>query len=409
MDIMNNIFVYFFYALNIFVLFYALYYVFTGIFAFFKKNNIERTQPKNKFAIVIPARNEEKVIGALLDSLKSLNYPKDLYDIFVIPNNCTDKTEEICIEKEVNIIYCNNDFSSKGDVLKYAFFELVDEGYDAFCVFDADNISHKDFLLRMNDAIEAGAQVGQGFRDSKNPDDTWISSCYSLFYLIQNYFFNISRNNLNLSASINGTGFMITKKVLKEIGFNTVTMTEDIEFSAICALNEIKIRFIKEAITYDEQPLDFKSSWKQRKRWSVGTLQCLALYSHKLIKTGLKKKIPQCIDMAIFYMAPIFQIMSFLSIFLLSIYIKYSDTYIIKAMYNSQYVSIMAGYIISIFIALFVILILRKPIKRYIKGIFTLSLFMLTWIPINIICIFKKDNKWEKIEHTRNVDASSLV
>lgn len=202
---------------------------------------------------------------------------------------------------------------------------------------------------------------------------------------------------------------MVTKKVLEEIGFNTVTMTEDIEFSAICALNNIQISFVRDAITYDEQPLDFKSSWKQRKRWSVGTLQCLKLYCLKLLKTGIKEKIPQCIDMAFFYVAPLFQLASFLLLIMLAIYIRFDDTYILRIMYDNQYISIILGYVVSIFIALLVILILKKGLKKYVKGIFTLSIFMLTWIPINIICLFKKDFKWEKIEHTRNVDTSELV
>lgn len=42
-------------------------------------------------------------------------------------------------------------------------------------------------------------------------------------------------------------------------------------------------------------------SWKQRKRWSMGTIQCLNIYFTKLIKTGVRKKIPQCMDMALFH------------------------------------------------------------------------------------------------------------
>ena len=263
-----------YYLIEFFCLSYTLYYIITGIVVFFKKNiKFNESKPKTKFAVLIPARNESMVISNLIDSLKRQSYPKELFDIFVVPNNCTDDTKDVSLKRGAKIIEIKEDIKTKGDALKHTFKVLSDEylEYDAYCVFDADNIVHPNFLQKMNDAYVSGVKVAQGYRDSKNPSDTWISSCYSLFYLIQNYFFNQARSIMSLSSSINGTGFMVASSVIKEYGFDTFTMTEDIEFAAKCALNNIKIGFVKEAITYDEQPLKFLVSCKQRKRWSVGT------------------------------------------------------------------------------------------------------------------------------------------
>ena len=414
MEIIKIVFKTIFYIMDIFIIFYALYYIITGLFAFYNKNGkIRKYKAKTKFAILIAARNEEKVIGNLLDSLNKQNYPKELYDIFVIPNNCTDKTREIAVNKGATIIDCQVPVSSKGDALKFSFKFMLQNypEYEAYCIFDADNIVHPNFLKRMNDAKLAGYKVAQGYRDSKNPSDTWISSCYSLYYLVQNYFFNQARMNMGWSSSINGTGFMISKEVITEYGFNTITLTEDIEFAAQCALNNTKIAFVKDAITYDEQPLSFSQSWKQRKRWSIGTFQCLFKYSGKLLKEGVKRKIPQSIDMSLFFLAPIMQVLTFIMILLFVVYnilgIHISD--FISILYDIKVYSLIIGYLITVFVTLFVVLVEKKKIKNTFKGILTLSIFMLTWIPINIVCLVKREQVWEPIEHKRTIDIDTIV
>ena len=414
MEIVKEILKIVYYAIDIFIILYALYYIVTGIFVFVnKKNQIRKYKAKHKIAVVIAARNEEKVIVHLLDSLRKQNYPKDLYDVFVIPNNCTDHTEEVADSSGANIINCTIPVSSKGEVLKYTFDYLGREysHYDAYAIFDADNIVHPNFLSRMNDALCAGFKVAQGYRDSKNPSDTWISCCYSLFYWIQNYFFNQARMHMGWSSSINGTGFIIAKEVLDKHGFETVTLTEDIEFAAQCAIHGERIAFVKDAITYDEQPLTFSQSWKQRKRWSIGTLQCLTHYFHPLVKTGMKKKIPQCMDMALFFMAPVVQVLAFIVILMLMAYslfgIEVSD--IFKTLYDNKMFSLVLGYVTCVLISGFVVIMEKKKIRKTVKGILTLSIFMLSWIPINILCLVKRDFVWEPIEHHRAVDIESIT
>lgn len=413
MEIIREILKVIYYVINTFLIVYMLYYVVTGIFAFINKNIIRRYKAKHKFAVIIAARNEEKIIVNLLKSLKKQNYPKELFDIFVVPNNCTDNTKGISLANGAKIVDCKVPVASKGDVLKYTFEYLQknEAEYEAYCIFDADNIVHPNFLRRMNDALCSGYQVAQGYRDSKNPSDTWISSCYSLFYWVQNFFFNQARMNMGWSSSINGTGFMISKEVLEKYGFNTVTMTEDIEFAAQCAINGVPIAFVKDAVTYDEQPLTFIQSWKQRKRWSVGTIQCLFRYFNPLIKNGMKKGIPQCFDMALFFLAPIVQVVGCITIILLIVYnllnIEVSD--IMKVMYDNKVWSVMIGYLISVLIGLSVVLLEKKKVRKTFKGILTLAFFMLTWIPINVICMIKREQVWEPIEHNRNVDIDSII
>lgn len=264
-------------SLNIITILYLVYFLITSLFAVLKPKKISKSRPKTKIAVLIAARNEEKVIGQLLDSLNNQKYPKSLYDVYVLPNNCIDNTELEALKHGAKIITIDIPVKSKGEALKYAFHYLDKNKmcYDAYVIFDADNVVHKEFLKKVNDAYVSGIKVAQGYRDSKNPCDTWISGAFSIYHWMNNTFVNGSRNKVGLSSFVSGTGFMIASEVIKNHGYDVVTITEDTEFCILCALNGYKVEYLKDAVTYDEQALDFKTSVKQRKRWSYGTLQCL--------------------------------------------------------------------------------------------------------------------------------------
>lgn len=382
---------------------YILYYVLTGILAFTKRKQVRKYKEKNRFGVIIPARDEEKVIGNLLESLKEQNYPKDLFDIYVLPNNCTDNTKEIAIEKNANIIECYLNIKSKGEALAFAFDYLKERDYKAYIIFDADNVVHPNFIKEMNFTLNNGEEIAQGYRDSKNPSDTWISSSYSLHYMIQNTFVNKARRNIIQSCFLNGTGIMISKKVIEEKGYTSKTMTEDIELTIKSAINNEKIAFVENAITYDEQTTTLKDSWKQRKRWSIGTMQCLGIYWKDL----LKKRSFASIDSLIFLLAPILQVIGVIVFIVRAIasILSYNlYTYCINQAFTGAFM-----YIISIGLSILVIKMNNKKVRNYIKGIVMLPIFLLTWLPINMMALLNQKAEWEKIEHTRNIKIDNML
>ena len=390
-------------------LFYGLYYLITGFYGFFrpKKFRIKPYLPQKKFAVVIAARNEATVIGQLVTSIKACNYPEDLYDVYVAVNNTTDNTAEVAKKAGAKIIDVKEKVKSKGEVLRYVFKLLRShKDIDAYIVFDADNVMHPDFLSRMNDTLCSGYRVAEGFRDSKNITDNWISGSYSLFYYMQNFFFNKSRMTMNLSGSINGTGFMISKEKIDTEGFNTKTLTEDVEFTAQCSLKNEPIAFVEGAITYDEQPIDFKTSWKQRKRWSVGNLQCMKIYSKDLLKHFLLTGNEASFDLFMNFIAPIIQVICLVEFIVLILFRIYNVPLydIFSTMYSNGILFLAISYISGVIMSLFVIKYNQRKAKSVISAIVLFALFILTWIPINLVCLFKKDMVWEEIKHKRNVD-----
>lgn len=391
---------------------YMIYYLIIAIFAFKRKKLNINNNFKNKFAIVIPARNEELVIGNLIQSLNKQNYPKDKYDVFVLPNNCSDDTEKISQKMGAKIIDSKKKLiNSKGDALRTAFENLKDKDYNAYIIFDADNIVHPEFINNMNNYLCLGYRVAQGYRDSKNPSDTWISSSHSLHYIIQNFFMNKSRMNINKSCFINGTGFMISKEIINEYGYDSSTITEDIELTVKCGLNNEKIAFVENAITYDEQPTDFIVSWKQRKRWSAGILQCLKVYHKKLFQAYKKNGNIASFDMLLVFMAPVMQILSFILTIVLTLFrIFHIELYdIMSYLYASGVVFFLVLYLGNVLMNIYVTTYNKKKPEDIISGIFLFSFFILSWIPINIVCMVKKYNKWEEIRHTRKVKINELA
>ena len=364
------------------------------------------TNKKHKFMAIIPAHNEEKVVGNLIESLRQQNYPKELYDIYVIADNCTDSTAKVAKEAGA-IVYerFDPDHKTKGYALQWFLKQKIEENadYDAFFVFDADNIVDKNFIVNMNKKLCQGEDVVQGYRDIKNPTDNWITAGYALFYWTMHRLYHLARYNIGLSPLLNGTGFMVRFDVVKPNGWETETLTEDIEFSLKQIIKGKKLGWATDAIVYDEQPTGFKQSWSQRSRWTVGHMQCIKRYTVELFNSVRKHKTLMNFDGFLYIVGttPMLVITMFLLIVNCLMYAG-------NAMSNFDFFINILNYLIPTFIlpiaiALIVLILEKKPIRPMIKGLLCYPLFMGTWIVINIKCLFKRETSWQKIDHVRDI------
>lgn len=390
---------------SIISLIYGVYYGITSAFGLLRrrKPDYPLCPPKRRIAAVIAARNEEAVIGALVESLLAQKYPRELFDIYVIPNNCTDGTEKAARCAGAKIIPCTGPVHSKGDALRCAFAYLtaLENRYDAYCIFDADNLVDEMFFQAVNDAREAGVRVAQGYRDSKNPYDNWISGSMSVFYWFMSRFYNSSRASLGMSAALNGTGFMVADDVIEEMGWETVTLTEDLEFTALCALRDIKIGWMPRARIYDEQPNTFRDSVKQRRRWSAGSLQCLKRYGASLFQKGSLNSI----DMGLLFGGMLLNfvgVLSFICTAWMMIRQMITSPEIIPALLIAALAGILGSSLLMSAACLMMHIMERKLTLRSIPAILLFGFFMLTWMPINIACFFTRPPRWDTIRHTRD-------
>ena len=371
-----------------------------------------KVNKEHRFMAIIPAHNEEAVVGNLVESLKKQNYNKELYDIYVIADNCTDNTAKVAKEAGA-IVYerYHATKKTKGHALDWFLQQKIDENapYDAFFVFDADNIVHPDFIKNMNKKLCQGEEVVQGYRDIKNPSDNWISAGYALFYWTMHRFYHLARYNLGLSPLLNGTGFMVKFDVIKpEGGLKTVTLTEDIEFSLKRIIKGKRLGWSTDAIVYDEQPTGFKQSWSQRSRWTVGHIQCIKEYTKPLAEAAINNKTMMNFDGFLYIIGsiPMFVVTLVLLLTNFLMYAAQGMTEIELVMNILRF--IVPTFFLPIGTALIVMLLDRRPIKPMIKGLACYPLFMGSWLLINFKCLFKRETTWEKIEHVRNIKISDV-
>ncbi len=365
---------------------------------------------KHKFMAIIPAHNEEDVIVNLIESLKKQDYPKELIDIYVIADNCTDKTAEIA-KNAGAIVYERFDekHKTKGYAMQWFLKQKIEEDadYDAFCVFDSDNIVMPDFISVMNKKLCQGEEVVQGYRDIKNPTDSWVSAGYAIFYWTMNRFYHLARYNLGLSPLINGTGFMVKFDLIKPNGWQTKTLTEDIEFSLQNIAAGKKLGWAIDAKVYDEQPVDFKQSWSQRSRWTVGHLQCIKYYAKDLANGVAKNRSLMNFDGFLYILGiPMMMITVLLLGINLLVYLANGMT--LMELFENFGRYIVSTFIMPILTAIFIMILDKRKIKPMIKGLVFYPLFMGSWILINFKCLVKRDITWEKIKHVRNVSITDV-
>lgn len=368
---------------------------------------------KHKFMAIIPAHNEENVIGNLVESLKCQDYDENLYDIYVIADNCTDNTAKIAKEAGA-IVYKRFDETkkTKGYALDWFLKQKIQENadYDAFLIFDADNIVDKNFIKVMNRKLCQGEEVVQGYKDIKNPESSWISAGYAFFYWTMHRFYHLARYNIGLSPLLNGTGFMVKFDIIKKNGgWDTVTLTEDIEFSLKQIIKGEKLGWASDAIVYDEQPEKFVASWKQRSRWTVGHIQCTKIYTKDLAVAVKNNKTIMNFDGFLYIMGAI-------PMFIVSMLLVLSNfvIYLFDSMSTLDLIMNILKYIVPTFFlpigtALITMYLDKKPIKPMLKWTLYYPLFMGTWLLINAKCLIKQDITWEKIDHVRSVKIKEIA
>lgn len=252
---------------------YRIFYLIIGLF-FTRK--FKKAKKQHKYGIVIAARNEETVIGNLIDSINKQDYPKDLLTIFVVADNCTDNTAKIARKKGC-ICYERFDdvHKTKGYALEYLFDKIEEDygrdSFEGFFVFDADNLLKKDYISKMNDAFDSGEKIITSYRNIKNIDENWITMSFAVHWLRSIRQYHRARSFLRLATNIQGTGYLFSSEVVKD-GWHYVSLTEDRGLTADAVAQGYRISYQDAAEFYDEQTPKAKVAYNQKLRWSKGLL-----------------------------------------------------------------------------------------------------------------------------------------
>ena len=361
-----------------------------------------------RYAVLIAARNEEHVISNLIDCIDNQTYPTDLIDIWLVADNCTDNTAQVVRDLGCHVVERHNtELVGKGYALTYLLDHMIDSGladtYDAYFVFDADNKLDKRYFEEMNNAFHTGFKILTSYRNSVNLADNWVSSGSALWFIRESRFLNNSRMLFGSSCHVGGTGFMFSKEIMKRNrGWKFHLLTEDLEFTMDSVLHGDRVGYCGSAILYDEQPITFAQSWRQRLRWSKGFLQVFHYYGPALIQRAVRERDFSAVDFTLL-LCPF----TVLGVTRMTLGLLFAAFGFVS--WQSQLDSLVnwsSGIVLSVLgmmaLAGLTIIAERRQIgatnKELIAYVLSFPIYMLSYVPISFQAIFSKA-QWKPIEH----------
>ncbi|MDR2508512.1 MAG: glycosyltransferase family 2 protein [Candidatus Ancillula sp.] len=410
---------------------YQLFCIVVGWFG--KVVKYPEVDPKH-ICVVISARNESAVIGELLDSIEAQDYPKEFLDVWVCADNCTDDTADICRSRGAYVVErFNKDEIGKGYALGYLFENMMQgtfgkakaksknaaeivgrqAKYEAFLVLDADNILKPDYVTEMNKVFSSGYRVVTSYRNSKNFSSNWVSSGSALWFVRESRLLNNSRQILGASCHVGGTGFMFARSIMERNGgWKHRLLTEDLEFTMDCVLNGDKVGYCGTAMLFDEQPVTFSQSWRQRLRWSKGFLQVFRHYADKLIRRAFREGDFSCLDLTLLIFPwVLFEVIRLgIGAIWVSLGFVSLESQIQSVIYMGRVT--LTGSLFLMGVALLTVFIEGERIGarklELLSYVLSFPIYVLSYLPISIYAIFSKV-EWKPITHGAKKDDSKTA
>ena len=288
-------------VLSAWVMLILLYQLGISVFGFRKNTkDYEDFDPELRFLVLVPAHNEEAVIADIINNLKHMEYPPELYDYYVLADDCTDGTAGVARQMGARVIESvkesEDTATGKPIVLQNAFQTLTgyQDQYDMVMVFDADNLIDPNMFLEINSQYlshEGKADIIQCYLGSKNKKGL-VALFYYVTYTITNRFFQYAKSRLGLNSVIGGTGFAVSTQYLyKRGGWNAMSLTEDFELQIEATCDGKRILWNHNVRIYDEKPTKFRASLRQRTRWAQGHWFVAFKSTRKLFRALKAKRI----------------------------------------------------------------------------------------------------------------------
>jgi len=265
------------------------------------KKSLTTVATRTNFAILVPAHNEEVLLPDLCKSLAALNYPKDKYTIYIVADNCTDKTAELAREVGWVQVYERFDDAkrSKGHAISWLMHELDEKQiiHDAYIIIDADSLVDSNFLRAMAGELGRGAHVMQADSTVSNaleaPSTVMRLIAMSLFYHIR----AIGRNAIGGSSTLNGNGMCFSRSILERYPWKAYSLSEDYEHYLNLVMRGERVLYVPEAIVCSYMPTSFKQMRTQDIRWETrGESSSSWQIARRLIGTGIRQRNFVCIE-----------------------------------------------------------------------------------------------------------------
>lgn len=357
-------------------------------------------------SVLIPARDEEKVIGRLLESIQDFIYPREKIEIIVLNDGSRDQTEEIVFrmargDKRIKLVNIPFEKSSggKGAALNRG---LIEATKDVIAVYDADNLPEPDSLRKLCMALlrdKRLAAVTGKFR-AYNKERNLLTKLINIESIAFQWIIQAGRwFFLNISF-IPGTNFVIWKSVLKEVeGWDEEALTEDSELTFRIYEKGYLIKFLPTACTWEQEPERFTTWIRQRTRWARGNLYIISTYGKRLFRKKPTLASIELLNLLYLYYLFIFAIL-------------FSDIFFILSLFNLVYIKVLGPYLIlwGLAFLLFILEILvalsfekEDSLKSLLDVVITYLIYTKLWVFVVLRSLFqeyiqKREKIWVKTE-----------
>ena len=251
----------------------------------------------HSFAIVIPAHNEEQTIQEALTSCRALDYPTEKYDVYVIADNCSDRTADVASAGGVHcLVRQDEQRRGKGFALQWAIPQVLAAGHDAVLVLDADCCIDANALRVFDRHLKAGHRVLQATNAVADPDESPLTYVLALANTLENRLFYAPKSVLGLAVFLRGTGMVIHRDVLARHPWHAESIVEDAEYTCHLLRNGVRVYFAPETRVLSRFPVARKDLEIQRARWIGGGLRLGRTLGLRLLWQGLTTGRPRLLD-----------------------------------------------------------------------------------------------------------------
>jgi len=263
----------------------------------------EPGRPRNRLVVMIPAHNEEQLVGRCVASLLAQTYPRTLYRIVVIADNCSDSTAAIAAASGAEVMVRTDPAArGKGRAVRWAADQLLGSAgqLDALVVVDADSVADCNLLTELEAAMARGAAVVQAdytmlTDELSSRRSKLIAAGFLLFHRVR---FS-GRARLGMSANLVGNGMLFGRTTLEAHPWSAFTGVEDLEYSIALRLAGLPIAFAPAAHVSGPGPATRAGEVRQRLRWEGGRFHVVRTRLWKIVRAAASRRDVQLLDAAL--------------------------------------------------------------------------------------------------------------
>jgi hypothetical protein len=280
---------------------FGLYLVVLSVAAHFYSDPVQRIVPTSRVVVLIPAHDERLLISDCVSSLLNQTYPRALYRIAVIADNCTDDTAMIAGGAGADVVMTRRDPAAhgKGQALRWAMDQILHEEHspDAVIVVDADTIASPEMIEALVRRLEAGADAVQG-EYLLSGDGSSRSELRALAFRLVNSVRPAGRTALGGSAQLVGNGMLLSRNLLLANPWSAFTSTEDLEYSLNLRMQHVRIMFAADAKLRSPTAPNARVAAAQQLRWEGGRAYLARRWIGRLAAAALRGSEPSLMEAA---------------------------------------------------------------------------------------------------------------